>query len=260
MHYIAPVPALIQSKATESSPLLASLARRVRALRRARSWSRNRLAERSGLSVRFLARVESGQGNISILRLEALARALDTTPDALLRPAADPSRFVALVGLRGAGKSTIGPLLAQRLGWRFVEVDDVITETSGLTLDQLFDLHGERYYRRLELDTLRRLLGGGEPLVLAAAGGVVTEPAAWAMLRERSTVVWLRAKPEDHWNRVVAQGDRRPMADHPAAMDELNALLVARKSIYGEARITVDTTDGSPQVLADGIARTLQRP
>ena len=80
------------------------------------------------------------------------------------------------------------------------------------------------------------------------------------VLRERSTVVWLRAKPEDHWNRVVAQGDRRPMADHPAAMDELNALLVARESIYGEARITVDPTDGSPHVLADGIARTLQRP
>jgi XRE family aerobic/anaerobic benzoate catabolism transcriptional regulator len=239
----------------ERSGLLAALARRVRRLREQRAWSRNELARRSGLSERFLARVESGDGNISVLRLEALARALDTTADRLVRPAADPARILALVGTRGAGKSTLGPLVAERLGWPFVEMDDLIVETSGLTLDQLFELHGEPYYRRLEHETLQRILARGGPLVLAAAGGVVNEPGSWDLLRRRATVVWLRARPEEHWNRVVAQGDGRPMADNPAAMEELRALLATREETYAQAEATVDTTDGTPAQLAERITR-----
>jgi XRE family aerobic/anaerobic benzoate catabolism transcriptional regulator len=227
-------------------PLLATLAERVRTLRRSHRWSRAQLAQRSGLSLRFLARIEAGQGNVSILRLAALARALGTTPDRLVRPRARSSEIVSLVGLRGAGKSTIGPLLARRLGRPFIEMDARISEASGLTLDQLFELHGERYYRRLEQETLRAILATGEPAIVAAAGGVVNEPSTWRLLCEQTTVVWLRARPEDHWTRVVAQGDRRPMANQPAAMDELRAILAAREPIYSQASLSVDTTGAGP--------------
>lgn len=241
----------------KASRLLEVLAARVRRLRKERGWTRNELAGRSGLSVRFLARVESGEGNISVRRLEELAQALETSPSELVRPLAAPNGIVALVGLRGAGKSTVGALLARRLAVPFVEMDDRITEASGLSLDQLFELHGERYYRRLEQEMLRRLLARGEAVVLAAAGGIVTEPASWTMLCEQATVVWLRARPEDHWDRVVAQGDRRPMADHPAAMEELRALLAGREKTYAEARITVDTSAQAPERVADRIADEL---
>ncbi|HXV75611.1 MAG TPA: shikimate kinase [Candidatus Polarisedimenticolaceae bacterium] len=237
--------------------LLDHLARRVRGLRENRGWTRGELATRSGLSVRFLARVEGADGNISVLRLEALARALDTTPDRLVRPAAGPRRIVTLVGLRGAGKSAVGPLLAARLGCPFVEMDALITESSGLTLDQLFELHGERYYRRLEHDTVRGILAREDAAVVAAAGGVVNEPRTWKLLRERTTVVWLRASPEDHWARVVAQGDRRPMADHPAAMEELRSILAAREPIYRDAAITVNTSGASPEQIRATIEREL---
>lgn len=236
----------------ERPALLETLAHRVRALRESRSWTRTELAERSGLSLRFLARIESGDGNISVLRLDSLARALGTTLDRLVRPRARRSEIVTLVGLRGAGKSTIGPVLARRLGCPFVEIDTLITEASGLTLDQLFELHGERYYRRLEQDTVHTILARGEPAVVAAAGGVLNEPRTWQMLLDKTTVVWLRASPEDHWSRVVAQGDHRPMADHPAAMQELRAILGEREPVYGQAAITVDTSWKVPgEIVAD---------
>jgi XRE family aerobic/anaerobic benzoate catabolism transcriptional regulator len=257
MHYIARV-TTADPEPGSSSPLLAELARRVRTLRRERSWSRSDLAGRSGLSVRFLARIEAGEGNVSVLRLDALARALGTTPDRLLSTPAQAA-VIALVGLRGAGKSTVGPLLARRLGRPFVELDERITEDSGLTLDQLFDLHGESYYRRLEQDVLRRILDEDRPLVLAAAGGIVTEHATWEMLCRRASVVWLRARPEDHWSRVVAQGDRRPMADHPRAMEELRSLLAARERAYSEAGLVVDTTGVAPEDVAATVAAALGR-
>jgi XRE family aerobic/anaerobic benzoate catabolism transcriptional regulator len=228
------------------SGLLEGLGRRVRHLRSERGWTRAQLAERSGLSVRFLAQIESGRGNISLLRLEALARALETGPEQLVR-AADPGRgMVALVGLRGAGKSTVGSLLARRLDLPFVELDQRIVEAAGLPLHQLFELHGEEYYRRLEREALRHCLGSGESMVLAAAGGIVTEPTSWEMLRRNASVVWLRASPEEHWNRVVAQGDRRPMADHPSAMDALRSLLRSRAEVYAQAAVTVETTGLAP--------------
>ncbi len=264
MHYnarsvSAPGPSHYASEGRPSG-LLADLARRVRQLRESRRWTQGELARRSGLSVRFLARVESGDGNISVLRLDALARALGTTGDALLRPAlSDGRRLIALVGLRGAGKSTVGPLLARRLYLPFVEMDHRIMEAWGLPLDQLFELHGERYYRRLERETLDRLLARGEPAVVAAAGGVVNEPATWQELRRAATVVWLRARPEDHWNRVVAQGDRRPMADNPAAMEELRAMLRARETSYAEAWLTVDTSRRTPAQAVELIVARLER-
>jgi XRE family aerobic/anaerobic benzoate catabolism transcriptional regulator len=241
------------------APLLVALAGRVRALREQHGWTRAELASRADLSLRFLARVEAGDGNISVLRLESLARALDTTPDRLVRPRAERRDTVTLVGLRGAGKSTVGPLLARRLGCPFVEMDALITEASGLTLEQLFELHGERYYRRLEHETVMQILARGDAAVIAAAGGVVNEPSTWKLLLDRTTVVWLRARPEDHWARVVAQGDRRPMADHPEAMDELRGILREREPVYREAAITVETTDLAPEAIGELLEERLRR-
>ncbi len=241
------------------SPLLRSLATRVRRLRRARGWTRTELAARAGLSVRFLARVESGEGNISVVRLEALAAALGALPDELLRPAAAERAVVVLVGLRGAGKSTVGPLLARTLDAPFVELDDRIREASGLPIDQLFELHGEPYYRRLERDALRDVLARGEAAVVAPAGGVVNDATTWELLLERTTVVWLRASPEEHWNRVLGQGDRRPMAGNPDAMAELRALLAARERLYGQADLIVETTGRTPAAVAEEVAAELER-
>ena len=133
----------------------------------------------------------------------------------------------------------------------------MIREASGLSLEQLFELHGERYYRRLEAETLRRILSGGRPVVIAAAGGVVNEPETWELLRERATVVWLRADAEEHWNRVIAQGDHRPMADNPGAMEELRALLSAREPVYTQAGLIVDTGGHDPDEVARRIEREL---
>ncbi len=246
MHYSAFVPSV-----------LGDLGVRVRRLREERRWSRADLADRSGLSVRFLARIESGEGNISVLRLADLAAALGTTADALVRPRVEPGRIVTLVGMRGAGKSTVGPILARDLGVPFVEVESAIFEVSGLPLDQLFELHGEAYYRRLERETLARIVAGGGPAVVAAAGGVVNDPETWRMLLDRSTVVWLHARPEDHWRRVIAQGDRRPMADNPDAMGELRAMLAAREPLYRQSHVVVDTSGRTAEEVAQSIASRL---
>jgi XRE family aerobic/anaerobic benzoate catabolism transcriptional regulator len=240
-----------------SDDALDLLGSRVRRLRESRGWSRADLAARSGLSIRFLARIESGDGNVSLVRLVHLAEALDMTADALLRAPRPRSPVIALTGLRGAGKSTVGPLLAAQLGVPFVEMDALVQEAAGLPLDQIFELHGERYYRRIERETLQRILAGPSASVVAAAGGVVNEPSTWKTLLDRTTVVWLRARPEDHWRRVVAQGDRRPMADHPDAMAELRAMLASRESRYAQAHLVVDTSRRTPQAVGRAIASEL---
>ena len=242
---------------TASNDALDLLASRVRRMRESRGWSRAELALRSGLSVRFLARIESGDGNVSLVRLVHLAEALDTTPDALLRAPRPRGPVIALTGLRGAGKSTIGALVAASLRIPFVEMDALVQEAAGLPLDQIFEFHGERYYRRLERETLQSILAGSLPAVVAAAGGVVNEPSTWKALLERTTVVWLRARPEDHWRRVVAQGDRRPMADNPDAMAELRAMLSSREPRYAQAHIVVDTARRTPRAVARAIVSEL---
>lgn len=253
MHYNAQM-----TFASQGSDLLRALARRVRRQRQSLGWSREELARRSGLSVRFLARVESGDGNISVRRLEAVARALGTAPDRLIVPATRETPIVALTGLRGAGKSTVGAHLARALGLPFVEMDALIQQAASLPLGQIFELHGERYYRRLESETLESVLRAAAPAVLATAGGVVNEPTTWSRLCDETRVIWLRAKPEDHWNRVVEQGDRRPMADNPAAMDQLRELLQAREAAYSQAWLTVDTHGKDPAAISREIEGALR--
>jgi XRE family aerobic/anaerobic benzoate catabolism transcriptional regulator len=149
---------------------------------------------------------------------------------------------IALLGLRGAGKTTIGRRLARRLRVPFIELDRRIERAAGLTVGEIFSLHGEEYYRRLERQALEAILDAGRPVVLATGGGLVTSPDTYTLLRRRALTIWLRAQPEDHWNRVVQQGDRRPMADHPQAMAELRRLLASRESLYAEATHTIDTS------------------
>ena len=279
------------------SPLLAGVGARVRSLREAQGLTQKTLAERSGVSARFLAQLEAGDGNISLERFDQVARALGSSPSQLLDPRAPAggdderqrlravlgveldrrsaaelnevrrwleARFarrtaptIALLGLRGAGKSTIGPRLAERLGLRFVELDLAIEEAAGLTLNEIFMLHGEGYYRRLERETLQGLLADGQGMVIAAGGGIVNDKETYRLLRRRAVTVWLKAKPEDHWNRVIQQGDQRPMAQHPHAMAELRALLAARERLYSEAEHVLDTSRLDADGAVDKLAREL---
>lgn len=229
----------------------------MRALRRARGWSRRDLARRADISERFLADVESADANPSLLRLVQLAGALEVELATLLgTPTANERRHVALLGLRGAGKSTIGPLLAARLERPFVELDACIAAASGLRLDEIFQLHGEAYYRAIERSELLRLLAG-EPCVLAVGGGIVTDAQSFAALRQRARTVWLRAAPEHHWQRVIAQGDTRPMADNEQAFVDLRRILAEREPLYRQAELIVDTSAQSVDAVVDELAHAL---
>jgi XRE family aerobic/anaerobic benzoate catabolism transcriptional regulator len=187
--------------------------------------------------------VEAGRGNISVRRLGDLARALDAMPAEFVTPPVTPaaSRVIALLGLRGAGKTTVGRQLARRLRRPFVELDRDIERRAGLALGEIFSLHGEDYYRRLERETLVDLLDTGDAMVLAVGGGLVTSPESYALLRRRTTTVWLRARPEDYWTRVMRQGDRRPMEQHPRAREALRELVARREPMYAQADVIVDT-------------------
>jgi XRE family aerobic/anaerobic benzoate catabolism transcriptional regulator len=238
--------------------VLPLVARHVRAARRERQWTVRQLAERSGVSLRFLVQLESGRANISVKRLADLAVALDVSPAYLLREDVDHERrVVALLGLRGAGKTTIGKQFARRLHVPFVELDRRIEKAADMSLAELFSLYGEDYYRRLERETLARVLAERRPMVLAAGGGIVASPDTYAMLRRGAITVWLKASPEDHWNRVVSQGDRRPMADHPQAMADLRALLTARDPLYATADYTIETSGRSVDTVVEEIASSV---
>ena len=225
----------------------------VRSHRERLGWSRRELAGHSGVSERFLAQLEGGAGNISLLRFADVAHALGTSPSALLGPADAPAdtKPIALLGVRGAGKSSVGTALARRLGVAFVELDQRIEQTAGLPLGEVFAVHGEAYYRRIEREVLTQLLADPPAMVLATGGSIVNDPTNYALLRARCRTIWLSARPEDHWNRVVAQGDQRPMAENPHAFAELRALLAARQALYARADHTIDTTGHRvPQVAA----------
>ncbi len=244
--------------------ILHRLGTHVRAARTARGESRADLALRSGLSLRFLAEIESGNSNISLLRLLDVATALDLDAADLMRAALSAERLasggtrpIALLGLRGAGKSSVGRRLATRLRVPFYELDALVERAAGLSIGPIFEMHGEAYFRRMERETLLRFVAQTRSGVLATGGGIVTDPETLNILLESCTAVWLRAKPEEHWQRVVHQGDRRPMRDNPDAMIELRALLDRRESLYARAHYTVDTSQRSVAQVTNTVLRTL---
>jgi XRE family aerobic/anaerobic benzoate catabolism transcriptional regulator len=238
-----------------ATDVLETVAARVREARAARRWTIRELAERSGVSVRFLVQLEAARGNISVKRLADLAHAFSLAPVDLLRDSdVEAPRIIALLGLRGAGKTTIGKRLARRLRVRFIELDRQIEKEADMSLAELFSLYGEEHYRRLERETLTRVLADRRAMVLATGGGIVAAPDTYAMLKAHATTVWLRASPEDHWNRVVRQGDRRPMAHHPQAMADLRALLASREALYASAEHTVDTSGRPVEAIVNDLA------
>ena len=225
-------------------PVLVTLSQRARLLRQRQGMTLRVLATRSGLSLRFLLDVEAGRGNISVRRLADLATALHTTAADLVTAHAEdpPPQVIALLGLRGAGKTTIGRRLARRLKQRFVELDHLIESRAGLTLGEIFSLHGEDYYRRLEDEALTDLLAARQSMVVAVGGGLVTSPQTYDRLLRGTTTVWLKARTEDYWNRVIRQGDRRPMSQHPQAREALRQLAARREPLYARAELAVDTS------------------
>ncbi len=238
--------------------LLASVGAAVRRLREERSLTRRELAQRSGVSERFLAELEGGAGNISVARLQDVSRALGTSAGELLFSAQHERtgrRAIALVGLRGAGKSTIGRALASRLRLPFVELDALVEKEAGLPLAAIFQLHGEAYYRRLAREVLTRFLAENDAAVIATGGGIVTDPGSFKLLQRRCRTVWLQATPHHHWQRVLEQGDVRPSAASPHAQEELAALLKAREPLYAQAEIAVDTSRLGIKDAVEEIAR-----
>jgi len=223
----------------------------LRELRQRRGLALAEVARQAGLSRRYLTEAEAGRANPSVSVLLRLAEVLGTAPSALLEGAEErgASERVALVGLRGAGKSTLGRLLARALEAPFVELDSRVEERAGLPLAELFDLRGAEAFRRHEAEALEQVLAEGERLVLATGGAIVTHGATFERLLDTCRTVWLQASPEEHFARVVAQGDQRPMRARPRAMEELRALLAARAPLYARSEITLATSGRSPEEL-----------
>ena len=273
-----------QQSAAESD-YLKLLGERVRETRARRGMTRKLLARDSGVSERYLAQLETGQGNISILLLRQIANALDIPVEALVlegpEPAvdlvhtteflrrlpaaelADARRLlvqhfsgvdlaarrgrIALIGLRGAGKSTLGAILAEQMEVPFLELDRLIEQESGVGLSAIFDLYGQGGFRRLERRCLDEVIERYPRFVLATGGSLVSEPATFERLLTMCYTVWLRATPEEHMQRVIAQGDMRPMADNRESMSDLKRILEVREPLYRKADMTIETSNVSPE-------------
>ncbi|MEO8143622.1 MAG: helix-turn-helix transcriptional regulator [Betaproteobacteria bacterium] len=236
------------SPAQQESAYLAQLGDRVRSWRNGHGMTRKALAAASGVSERYLAQLEAGEGNISVLLLRRVARAMDVPVESLVRDAPDnvpARRRIALLGLRGAGKSTLGSRLASSLGVPFVELDSEVEREAGAKLGEVFAMYGQEAYRRFERRALERVLHTHEAAVIAAGGSLVTDPDTYRLLLDNCHTVWLKAKPEEHMNRVMAQGDMRPFKGRSAAIDEIRKLLADRDRLYSRADATVETS-GKP--------------
>lgn len=279
--------------ADEPGPFLRLLGDRVREARARRGMTRRILARQSDVSERYLAQLESGQGNVSILLLRQVARALGMPLASLVsedpEPPVELTRTVellqrlspeqlaqarehmvrslgsvevgarqgriALIGLRGAGKTTLGSLLAQRLDVPFIELDREIELESGLSLGAIFDIYGQAGFRRLERLCLDRAIERHHRFVLATGGSIVSEPSTFARLLAACYTVWLHASPSEHMDRVIAQGDLRPMAGNSQAMVDLQRILHGRESLYKGADVEIDTSGRS---LAESLEDTLE--
>jgi XRE family aerobic/anaerobic benzoate catabolism transcriptional regulator len=268
-----------ESASLTDQAFLRGVGSRARVLRERRGMTRKALAREADVSERYLAQLEAGEGNMSIVLLRRVAAALGSRLIEMLEPdemgsverrmitrllnSVPPHRLedltfrlmrefgkeeairrgrIALVGLRGAGKSTLGQKLAAERGWRYVELDKEIELESGMSLPELFSLYGQSGFRRFERRTLERLIEENSQMVLAVGGGVVAEDETYGFLLGKCFTVWLKASPEEHMSRVIAQGDLRPMAGNAEAMDDLKRILTAREPLYRKADAVVDTS------------------
>jgi XRE family aerobic/anaerobic benzoate catabolism transcriptional regulator len=264
---------------------LRRLGERVRMLRNQRGITRKALAQHARVSERYLAQLEAGLGNCSIVLLRRIASAIGLPVTQLLHEGAEPaldlmllSQFlerlsppalseardlllkhfskpsdelrrkrIALIGLRGGGKSTLGALLAERLDVPFIELDREIERRSGATLSELFEMFGQETFRRAEREALDDVLRQHQQFVIATSGSIVTEPGTLELLLSSCFTVWVRADPEEHMKRVMAQGDMRPMAKSARAMEDLNSILKSREPLYAKAAAALSTTGKKPE-------------
>jgi XRE family transcriptional regulator, aerobic/anaerobic benzoate catabolism transcriptional regulator len=229
----------------EEDAYLARLGDRVRAWRTEHGMTRKSLAAASGVSERYLAQLEAGEGNISVLLLRKVARAMGVTVERLVREEEPAAKPVALVGLRGAGKSTLGAKLAQALRVPFIELDREVEKEAGAPLGEVFAMYGQDAFRRFERRALERVLAEHPRAVFATGGSLVTDPGTYELLLERCRCVWLKASAQEHMARVLAQGDVRPFKGRSAALDEIRKLLADRERLYGRAGAAVDTSGKS---------------
>jgi XRE family aerobic/anaerobic benzoate catabolism transcriptional regulator len=278
---------------------LEQLGQRVRTMRALRGMSRKVLAKVSGISERYIAQLESGKGNVSIVLLRRVSHAMGAHLEDLI-PATEPapdwpvirdlvrkatpnqiaqakdilsghaasaqrSSFsgIALIGLRGAGKSTLGKVLAKKIGWSFVELNKEIEAQNGLSVAEIIALYGQEGFHRMEQAALAQLLARKELMVLATGGGIVSEPVTFDLILSSFYTVWLKAEPEEHMARVRRQGDLRPMADDRSAMAELRTILLSREPLYARASAVVDTAglsvDTAAARLIDAVAPVLKQ-
>jgi XRE family aerobic/anaerobic benzoate catabolism transcriptional regulator len=281
--------------ATAEESFLQALGERVRDARARRGMTRKILARDSGVSERYLAQLESGQGNASVLLLLRVAAALNMSVTEFLQQGAEQPvelaliwqflqrlpaqklplvrsqllrdygtahiermKRIALIGLRGAGKSTLGSRLAKELEIPFIELDREVEREAGTSLSEIFLLYGQAGYRRYERRCLENVVKNNERAIIATGGSIVSEPGTYDLLLSTCRTVWLKAQPEEHMARVVAQGDTRPMTGNREAMEDLHRILRGRNALYGRADVTIDTAhksiDQSLQQLRKAVA------
>lgn len=268
----------------DSDAYLHRLGERVRTLRNRRGMSRKALAQHAKVSERYLAQLETGKGNGSIVLLRRISRALGLPVTQLVNEGAEPaldlvlltqflerlpptalsearelllrqfseptddlrSRRIALIGLRGGGKSTLGRLLAAQLEVPFIELDREVERMAGAPLNEIFDMFGQETFRRAEREALENVLREHRAFVMATSGSIVTEAGTLELLLASCFTVWVRAAPEEHMKRVMEQGDMRPMAGSARAMEDLVAILRSREPLYTKAAAELTTTGKTP--------------
>ena len=284
-----------ESTNTEFLELVGS---RIKKIRKEKKITRKLLSEQSGVSERYLALLESGKGNVSIALLRQVAQSLDVEPEILVSNSApingesrlllgllagltsnDRLRFkdqllrelrnspanrsyrIALIGLRGAGKTTVGERLSIILNIPFVEIDREIEKLVDAPLSEIFITYGQEGYRNLEKTCLENVLSNGDNCIISTGGSIVQEQSAYDLLLSTCYTVWLKASPKEHMDRVVAQGDLRPIAGNSKAMEQLKEILIKRQSSYEKADITVATDGKDPHIIASQILadRTLRK-
>ena len=264
---------------------LRRLGERLRTLRNQRGMTRKALAAHARVSERYLAQLEAGKGNGSIVLLRRIASAIGLPVTQLLHDGAEPPldfvllsqflerlsppalanarklllkhfsepseglrrRRIALIGLRGGGKSTLGRLLAERLDVPFIELDREIERRSGANLSEIFDMFGQETFRRAEREAFNEVLSQHLHFVIATSGSIVTEPSTLELLLASCFTIWVRAEPEEHMRRVMAQGDMRPMANNARAMEDLVSILKSREPLYAKAEAIITTSRKTPE-------------